>query len=485
MRPSLAASVVPFVLAFVLLAGGCNRHVFEVQPKACVTEEQVALDVDLGNPVDILFVVDDSGSMAEEQQALAAAFYRETCPFLTTAVPDIPDEYRNPTDEQLRDLAGACGFIQIQGAYERDFRVGITTTTVDECDNRYGVAPADWGRRERRGCLVAPAGGPRFVAYGQQGMVEQFRESVAQVGTWGSAFERGLDSAALFFDEGAQRAPGCQDDLLDFRRPGADLAIVFLTDEDDCSRDGPLPAQARALADEVPYRSCAIEAGATPTDSAELTLDARECYAPDVGLADVEHYARLFERAAGGGELRLAVIGGAGGVAATGERVEPAGCLAGPIAPDTACFESGGQSNIGSVCSAQVRGEEAPCCQADAAHRYFQLRDVTDPDAFLGDSLCSPSFADTLTRVAAFIARSDSLRLSEPPLNPAAIVVRVRRVDGSVETVPPGDGWTLDGARIRFSTEWTPRPGESVAVSALSRRDGDSECPTPAGPQAH
>jgi hypothetical protein len=482
LTPSALALRALGLLSLSLVVLGCNKHVFEVQIKDCAVEEQLQLDVDLGAPIDILFVVDDSGSMLEEQEALADGFYRETCPFLTQAVPYVPDEYRNPTDAQLAQLADRCGFIQIQGAYERDFHVGITTTTVDECDNRYGLAPEGWGRRPRRGCLItAGDDDQRFVKWGDDALAERFRANLAQVGTWGSVFERGLDSAALFFDPRSDRAPGCEADLASFRRPGADLAVVFLTDEDDCSRDGPLPANAERLVDELGYRQCDVEAGAAPADDDELQLNGGDCYSTDVALADVGHYAAALTRAAGAGALRVAVIGGAGGGA---NNAAPAGCIASAAGPDTACFESGGLSNVEGICGADARAGLAPCCEADAAHRYFQLGDVTGDEVFLGDSLCSPSFSDTLVRVAAFLARSDSLQLSEPPANPAAIVVRVRRVDGSIETIPRGEGWTLDGVRIRFTPAWVPRPGERVTVAALSTRDTDLQCAASVGPTA-
>lgn len=128
--------------------------------------------------VDILFVVDDSGSMAEEQQNVAANFQ---------------------------------AFIQFTAGLGIDYHIGIVTT-----DTSNG------------GELVAPYianTGPDATADPVAAFV-----SAVNVGTSGSASERGLQSARL-----ALTSPAVDGANAGFLRDDALLSIIFVSDEEDQS----------------------------------------------------------------------------------------------------------------------------------------------------------------------------------------------------------------------------------------------------------
>jgi hypothetical protein len=120
---------------------------------------------------DVVFVVDDSASMAEEQGALASAL-----------------------DAFIRSVEDT----------EADWRLGVTTTSV----------VGDGG-----GVFVAP-----FATADQADAGQVLAESLL-VGTDGDRSERGLHAAILAVD--GRNA--------DFRRDGARLEVVFVSDEDDQS----------------------------------------------------------------------------------------------------------------------------------------------------------------------------------------------------------------------------------------------------------
>ncbi len=127
--------------------------------------------------VDILFVVDASGSMVEEQQILASGF---------------------------------TSFIHEMGS--ADFRIGVVSSDIDS-DN------------PDRGKLV---GDPPYLT-----PIDDFIplfETRVLVGTEGSDHEKGLAAALLTVTEGAP----------DFARSDASLLVVIVSDEDDCSDDGKL-----------------------------------------------------------------------------------------------------------------------------------------------------------------------------------------------------------------------------------------------------
>lgn len=159
---------------------------------------------------DILFVVDDSISMADEQVLVAEGFDR---------------------------------FIWAVGETDVDFHLGVVTTDMDESN-------------EERGLLV---GDPIYLTPDDD-YVGGFMSRV-RVGTEGSDKERGLQAAlhALTDNDALDYNDG-------FLREDAVLALVFVSDENDCSDDN-------AIAD---------------SEEGEV------CYDEDAALVSIATYVRKF-----------------------------------------------------------------------------------------------------------------------------------------------------------------------------------------------
>ncbi|MCA9568940.1 MAG: hypothetical protein KC656_13920, partial [Myxococcales bacterium] len=138
--------------------------------------------------VDILFVVDDSRTMLEEQATLAAGF----------------SSFANQLDTS-----------------QTRFHLGVISTSFEYND-------------PNRGKLVADEGEPLFLTWETPGYAAMFA-SRAQLGTSGSDFEKGLDAAAY-----ALSPVIALDVNTGFSRPEARLLIVFVSDEEDCSDAGAL-----------------------------------------------------------------------------------------------------------------------------------------------------------------------------------------------------------------------------------------------------
>jgi hypothetical protein len=128
-------------------------------------------------PIDVLFVIDDSCSMDNDQRQLGANMRSFFSTFLSNQV---------------------------------DFHVGVVTTDMTD--------PA------RRGRLVAP-----FLTHTTPNVTVNF-QSMVMVGIGGSGVEKGLAAASA-----ALRPPISNNENAGFLRPDADFALVFLTDEDDSS----------------------------------------------------------------------------------------------------------------------------------------------------------------------------------------------------------------------------------------------------------
>lgn len=135
--------------------------------------------------VDILFVVDESSSMQEEQAILAQGF------------------------------VSFAGQLEASGT---DFHLGVLSTTFEYDD-------------PQRGRLE---GTPPYLTRDTEGYVAAFAQR-AQVGTDGSDKEKGLEAAAYALSPVANL--GLNEG---FVRPEARLLVVYVSDEEDCSDAGAL-----------------------------------------------------------------------------------------------------------------------------------------------------------------------------------------------------------------------------------------------------
>lgn len=137
---------------------------------------------------DLLFVVDNSGSMSDEQQLLADSF---------------------------------SDFYDFIAAENVSFHLGVTTTDIDGNP----VMPGAQGK------LV---GNPKIIDNSTANAKQKFAQNV-NVGDNGDATERGLEAARLAITE-----PLVSTDNAGFLRPNAKLFMIFVSDEEDQS---PLPDQ--------------------------------------------------------------------------------------------------------------------------------------------------------------------------------------------------------------------------------------------------
>ena len=133
----------------------------------------------IGGAADILFVVDNSGSMSEEQTKLGNSFNT---------------------------------FINWLVGKNVDYRIAVTTT--DMVDSNHS------GRFQ---------GNPKVLSPQTANVVDAFKANV-QVGTSGSATEKGLEGGLKALQE-----PLISSTNTGFLRPEARLFVVFVTDEEDSS----------------------------------------------------------------------------------------------------------------------------------------------------------------------------------------------------------------------------------------------------------
>jgi hypothetical protein len=201
--------------------------------------------------IDFLFVVDDSGSMSEEQQNLGTNF-----PRFVQAI----EAFRNKTGQAL------------------DYRLAVTTTGITHTITintptppgfPFPIPPQTINERGLDGALVQKSTcgmSRRWFQKGDANLPSNFA-CAAKVGTNGPAFEMHLEGLKRALVDRVQDGTNAG-----FLRDDALLAVVFLTDEDDCS---------------------------TPLASFEAQNDS--CVPPPPGLVSIPSYLQVLDTAKGGG----------------------------------------------------------------------------------------------------------------------------------------------------------------------------------------
>src|SRR5687768_11279861 len=199
--------------AVALLAGCPDREVSKVIPSQDKAELK-DIPVDVNRQVDILFVVDNSSSMREEQTNLSQNFPRfiEALSQIEGGLPDVhigvistdlgAGNFQGASDCQTNGGAGEDGYLIV--------RPECAGSITD--DKKYLTSGG--------------AEGNNFT-----GNLETVFQCMAELGDDGCGFEQPL--------EAVYRALALDGRNGDFLRPNAFLAIVILSDEDDCSANDP------------------------------------------------------------------------------------------------------------------------------------------------------------------------------------------------------------------------------------------------------
>lgn len=334
-------------------------------------------------PLDILFVVDNSGSMAEEQQTLVRSVFDERCPI--DNLQEVPPQFASAPPELLAELSEVCGLAQLMAAIDGDFHIGVITTDVGNCDERLSEGQDlddSHTPTPMRGCLQGAKDddGHKFLTRADD-MKQGLQDAMLGVGVYGSSIERGMDAMKVFLDPRSRRAPGCEDDLDGFLRPQGQLLVVFVGDEDDCSHaDG-----AYGFVDELEGEPAGC--GEFPQQFAFGRPAA--CYEDQEHLAPVSDYSDFLLGLKTSGRTTGVYVGVVGGLVALEQEggvtgFVPGGCVpADDGAANAICTPAFGNS--------QQCDDAETCCFADGAFRYAQLAAAVNSDVLMG-SICTADF---------------------------------------------------------------------------------------------
>jgi hypothetical protein len=362
------------LLATLLAAlAGCAC---DTVPAEAIEDCETSHVVPLAVATDILFVIDDSTSMGGEQVLLQN---------------------------------GLASFIQtLDASPVKDvFQIGVTTSAVEDFDGT-PFPPAG----DLVGAGIMPASSPTLVP--------DFQATVL-VGTAGSNREEPFAAVRLAL---AKSGPGGANE--GFLRPGARLAIIFLSDEDDCS--GPLDTGSTPIANSQDCREEKADPASTLVPVADL-----------VG----------FLAGPVAGEVRDVVVAAVVGVA-----------------PGTLVLSCGLPHCADQTCSTAT----------DQGDRFLALLAALGPGRTRLASICDESFDQALAEFANLIL-SQTLPLDGAPADWRLLVASIERAGvGTIGCViapfdaPPA---SRDAADAIYEPPQAGRPAALTFQNACTLREGD------------
>jgi hypothetical protein len=172
--------------------------------------------------VDFMFVIDNSISMQDQQNALKAAF-PDFIDTITTTLPTTDYHIMVvDTDAEGRCSPETCSHSTCQAADQ--YACGMQFEACDTIRGAGVVHPAGQGATN---ALCMLQGGNRYIVEGQPDLATTF-ECIASVGLAGNASERPLDGMVEAVSAALEGPGGCNEGFL---RDDAILVVTFLSDD--------------------------------------------------------------------------------------------------------------------------------------------------------------------------------------------------------------------------------------------------------------
>jgi hypothetical protein len=347
-------------MAAALAAAGCDRV-----PANAVTRCESRIDAGVAR-TDILFVIDDSGSMTEEQQNIHDNLGLFVDALASSAITN--DVQVGVTTTSVLDFDGVNDLYYVGTAtaptpyYSLPYRVPYPKGTIVAVA-RDATGNAINGRLDWDNAVQAFVG--RRILPGSA--IADFQANVL-VGTAGTGKEQPFHAA-----RNALTSPLVDGPNATFLRHGARLAIVFVTDEDDCSES----SGSNTVTSNDLCHKAAVKAGT------ELNLD------PVSGFAD-------FLDGDIAGEQRNAVVAVIAGIGTDAQG-----------------------AYVGQACATSF----------DTADRFATLLNLLPARRRYADSICNPSFGPSLKAIAELLVPQKMPISGEPP-SAAMLEVTVTKATG-------------------------------------------------------
>ncbi len=522
----------PLAIAIMaaLSLGACQDYPFEFRADTRADGSGIHRLITTQKPIDIIFMLDNSQSMVDELQKI-----RQNLDIFINILSESESDYRIAflAPDLECNIPGALDNCKAGGTSSSCCARSLSPCTDSDTDgdDLLDTSDCDGGR------FRSHNGSTRFYKRPKEselsGWLSDIDTVIADMGCKGSGFEAGLEAVrravVCSLNDEEQRAAGvlCPDPAVaelnnGFIRPEADLVIIVLTDEDDCS----FTDLSRYLRPPDPL---------SPVDQAAHLCSPQECYGyigKDLD-ADLDGAIDWIDRSASprftcSNNRResnppypdpvqsfiddlVAVKGSArrirvGGIVASipdantplGERAASCMAVIDKVTDQCGCWSAAGgftdimcevtsayrnplvsavdsrvpASNRFMACGESTLSPQPGGCQAVAGGRYMQffekLREQGAGSAVVG-SVCQLSFVQTLKDIAGAVLPSNCFILPENNYVPTDVEVRRNGfIIRNVDLDSPQDGWSLKDDRLCLEGNLVKKIGDRYEIFALA-----------------
>lgn len=403
MKNNVIMRMCSFSLAFALFAA-CQNYPFEEVPTSVIRTKHKTYDAVVGN-ADILIIMDNSGSMVGEQTAIAQSF----------------QVFKNGLDKKF-----GKGKYQIAVITTGMESVGMTTNACQACNDqrRYSCInqTGESGRfQDRLGHNTGTVEDPQFVFESDPSckimdssniehcFYDQAKDQgVIFTGVNGCGYERGLASMRSALSEPLITTYNTTA-TKKFLRDNAVLAVVVISDEEDCGEVGDVTEGINGIKDDV----CYYAANGQGPDGAYSDPKEGRLYKLEPLL---NYYDFLMDLKGGRtGYVKFAAVTG------MADESDPSSTQITftSDAPDADKVPS---------CSTPDCQSDFGYCDAYPGTRYIDLAKMFGDNGFVG-TICTNNFSDLLNRIVDFVGCPRYFNLSEKIVDPALANIFVNDVE--------------------------------------------------------
>jgi len=358
-------------------------------PSSCVLNALVPEPQKL----DVLFVIDNSSSMKEEQEGVA------------------------------RELTAFIDELKKGGGVTQDFNIGVITTSVYQHTFSGGIDfnkeyPSESGRlqpvpdADPDGGVLIGTGTERVLNGNDPDLVSKFARLV-QLGTKGSGQETPFEAMRLALKD-LDKIALANGGNGGFLRDGARLLVVILTDEDDCSEIAKAGPDGRRL-------PSVVTVGENPL------VD--YCGDKATSLSTVSEYHRIFTE-----ELKDS----------DGNTREVIWTVIAPVARMN-------KAAMSVVEGGQVRNIDCPTSN-EPGYRHRKMAEMFDPTLINLDSICRASYRETLLLIAGLANVTQTIEVNNVP-DVRMMQINLKRKDNTTQLCTKSNGGIekYEGGKVYFS----------------------------------
>ncbi|MBW1808838.1 MAG: hypothetical protein JRJ87_11645 [Deltaproteobacteria bacterium] len=355
---------------------GCQGYAFQEVPTSVVQKIVWTDDFPITSMVDILFVIDNSGSMAGEQHQLAESFK-----VLAAGLEEnFGDKYRiavittgmtSQGCQQCSVVPASCTNESGESGVFQDL-IGQNLGTPEEPNFVFEADPS---------CrIVTPANKDCFYD-------EESQKGLVFVGVLGCGYEKGLASVREALSRAMLDGPN-----YGFLRPNATLAVVVVTDEDDCGEVGEINEELPGIR----ARACYYAAKEEGPDGDSIDPEGKP-----YSLTPVDVYHDFLQNLKGNrtGMVKFAAIVGIKDV----------------NDPETTTIDYLQDGSIVDVCT--TPGCSSGQCSAKPSTRYIRLAQMFGGDGLLA-TICQADFSQTMLDIVELVKCPREFLLMQEILDP-------------------------------------------------------------------